>query len=462
MLRYLKAVARGLAYPARAARRWPWLTLALASLVLAGTALAGNWYVWHQWEAAQTALAEGRPGEARARLDVCLFLWPRDPEVHLLAARAARLTGDARAAESHLNRARRLSGGATQALQLEFLLLRVQTGEVEEVAPTLFECVDKGHAESPLILETLASAYLHRHRYKPAYYCLERWIALRPGAPKPHQWMGWLLERWNRPKLAAEEYRRALALDPDLIPVRLRVAEMLLEDKRAPEAVPHLEQLYRQAPDNPQVQARLGMCRFYQNQMAEARRLMEAALPHLPRDLALLIHLGMLDLQQGRAVAAERHLRQALEVDPSDTEALHNLASALQIQGRTAEAETTLQKHAWYKERLDRANEMLKEVADSSTAKAADYAELGRLLLEIGRERLGVYWLEQALERDPGHQPTHKLLAEHFAKKGDRERAEIHRRQLREAVVKRDSGAQGQRDKETRRQGDKETKKSGQ
>jgi predicted Zn-dependent protease len=453
MLRYLKAVARGLVYPVRAARRRPWLTLALAILLLTGTALAGNWYVWHQWEEAQAALAEDRPGEARSRLAVCLLVWERDPEVQLLAARAARLTGDVRAAEAHLNRYRKLQGGATQEVQLEFLLLRVQTGEVEEVAPALYDCVEKGHAQAPLILETLASAYMHRHRYRPAHYCLERWIALRPGAAKPHQWMGWVMERWNHPRLAAEAYRRALALDPDLIPVRLRLAEMLLEDNRAPEAVPHLERLYRQAPDKPEVQARLGMCRFHQNKMAEARRLMEAALPHLPKDPALLIHLGKLDLQQERGAEAERRLRQALEVEPSDTEALINLASALQLQGRTDEAKATLKKHDWYKERLDRANELLKDKADSPTAKAADYAEIGTLLLEIGKERLGVYWLEQALERDPGHQPAHKVLAEHFAKKGDRERAESHRRLLREAVAKRDPRAPGKGDKGPKKAG---------
>jgi Tfp pilus assembly protein PilF len=170
----------------------------------------------------------------------------------------------------------------------------------------------------------------------------------------------------------------------------------------------------------------------------------------------------MLDLQQGRGVEAERRLRKALEAEPSDTEALINLASALQLQGRTDEAAATLKKHEWYKEKLDRANELLKNTADSPTAKAADYAEIGTLLLEIGKERLGVYWLEQALERDPGHQPAHKLLAEHFAKKGDRERAESHRRLLREAVAKRDNRTPGQGDKETRKHGDTEKKKSGQ
>ena len=111
---------------------------------------------------------------------------------------------------------------------------------------------------------------------------------------------------WGTDKLT----HRALDLDPDLIPVRLRVAEMLLEDKQAPDALPHLERLYRQAPDNPEVQARLGMCRYFLNQTEDARRLMEAALVHLPRAALPLLPQGE-EPGLGRAgpVRAERRQR---------------------------------------------------------------------------------------------------------------------------------------------------------
>src|SRR5262245_17650273 len=98
MFRYLRAAARVLTSPAKVARRRPWLSLGLTGLVLAAAApLVGIWYVQHQWRAAQAALAEGRPADARSHLKVCLFVWPRDPEAHRLAARAARLSGDVRA-----------------------------------------------------------------------------------------------------------------------------------------------------------------------------------------------------------------------------------------------------------------------------------------------------------------------------------------------------------------------------
>jgi tetratricopeptide (TPR) repeat protein len=430
MLRHLTTAARGLSCPFRAARRRPWVAAAAVVCALAAIAAAGVGHVYYQWDAAQLALAEGRPAEARARLGVCLFLWPRDPEVHLLAARACRLSGDPRAAEAHLNECLKLPGGTTRAVQLEFLLLRVQTGEVDEVASPLIDAVEKGSPDSPLILETLARAYMHRLRYRAAYACLSRWIEIQPGLARPYQWRGWVLERMNRAKAASEDYRRALERDPDLLPVRLRVAEMLVEDKRTPEALPHAERLYRQAPDNPQVQALLGICRYYQNEPAEARRLMEAAVRHLPKDPPLLIHLARLDLQEGRAGEAEKRLRHVLQADRSDTEALHGLVDALRLQGRDGEAAATLKLCEHYKERLDRANRLLREVADSPGATAADYADIGRLLLDIGRDRLGVYWLERALELEPGHRAAHAALATYYDRNHEPERAAAHRRWL--------------------------------
>ena len=136
----------------------------------------------------------------------------------------------------------------------------------------------------------------------------------------------------------------------------------------------------------------MGMCRFLQGRTDEARRLMEAAVVHLPKDPALLVALANLDLQEGRAAEAERRLRAVLEADPSDTEALFVLASALQFQGRTEEAAAVLADYERKRAIVDRINDLLKDKADSPTATADDYAEIGHLFFEIGRDKFGVYW----------------------------------------------------------------------
>jgi tetratricopeptide (TPR) repeat protein len=401
----------------------------LAAVLLAGAA-GGVWYLNYQWQAAQSALEADRPEEALNRLSLCLWAWPSRPEVHLLVARAARITGDLNRAEAHLNRCLKLNRGATGEVQLEFLFLRVQTGELDQVAPLLIDSVEKDHPQSPLILETLARAYLHHLRYRPAHACLSRWIELRPDAAKAYFWRGWVQERLNHSKQAMADYQQALDLNPELVTVRLRVAEMLLEDNKPLEALEHLERLHRQFPSRPDITARLGQCRFLQGQFPQARRLLEAAVQDLPKDPPLLLHLGKLELQEGRPVEAERWLRRVLEVDPTDTEAHYSLSGALRSQRRDREAAAALKEYEKNKALLDRTNRLLRDEADQPSNDPGTLAEIGSLLLRVGRERLGVYWLHQALERDPAHQPAHRALAEHFEKKGEWDKAAAHRRRL--------------------------------
>lgn len=446
--RLFRTLGRGLRLPLRvwkAALRRPRRAVLFACALLLGLGV-GLWgYAVHQWRAAQVALKTERPGEARERLALCLWIWPRSVEVHLLAARAARMTGNFSAAEGHLNRCLQLQDGATEGVQLEFLLIRVQAGEMDELAPALFDLVEQGHPESPEVLDTLARAYMHRLRYKPAYACLTRWIGFEPHNSKPYYWRGWVLERLNNPKAAKEDYDRALEISPDLVPARLRLVEMLLEDKQVPDALPHLERLYQQVPNDPRVQARLGMCRFLQGNAKEARRLMETALADLPNDAPLLISLASLDIQEERGVDAERRLRLVLAADPADTEALFILASALQLQNRTNESAAVLAEYERKQAVVSRINALLKDVADSPTATADNYAELGTMFLQIGRENVAMYWLERAFERDPANQRGHSALAAHHEAKGDRTKAEGHRRQIRVQPEAVPAGATGGR-----------------
>jgi tetratricopeptide (TPR) repeat protein len=410
----------------------------LILLVLLGTGAGLYGYALHQWSVAG-AVVKDRPADAQRSLKLCLWLlWPRSTEVklHLLAARAARLRGDFDGAEAHLQRCMKLQNGASDATQLEFLLMRVQAGQVDEVATALFNCVADKHPESPLILETIAQAYMHNHRYRPALACLNLWIKEQPESASAHHWRGWVLERLNNLAGAMKDYERALELDPGLIVLRLRVVEILLERGSVPEALPHLEHLQKQCPDRPEVLARLGQCRFAQGRHEEARRLLEAAVEQLPNDPVLLICLAKLDNLEGRPVRAERWLRRVLDADPTDTEARYQLVGSLRLQGREKEARAALVQHEKDKAQLKRANQLLKDEADYPTSGPVAPYEIGALFLRLGQRRLGLYWLHQALERDPSHQPTHRLLAEYYEKKGERDKAEAHRRRLTQAERK--------------------------
>jgi hypothetical protein len=111
------------------------------------------------------------------------------------------------------------------------------------------------------------------------------------------------------------------------------------------------------------------------------------------------------------------------------------LISALQAQNRTDEANVALGQLEKDRALLDRVSHLLQDEATRPGTDPALAHEIGATFLKIGQERLAIFWLEQALQRDPAHQQTHKILSEYYQKNGDEKRAAAHRRQLHEPDI---------------------------
>src|SRR5262249_10583981 len=154
------------------------------------------------------------------------------------------------------------------------------------------------------------------------------------------------------------------------------------------------------------------------------------AVVDMPDDAPLLVALGKLEHQDGRDVEAERWLRHALEIDSFDLEAQITLANSLASQGRRAEADAAREQWMKNKDALERANRLLTELAAHPSNDPQQAFEAGAALLRVGQEPIGLYWLYEALKRNPTHQATHRLLAEYFESKGEDEKAAPHRRRL--------------------------------
>jgi tetratricopeptide (TPR) repeat protein len=308
--------------------------------------------------------------------------------------------------------------------------MRAQRGEVDDVAPPLLNCVENRHPETPLILETLALGYLPTLRYGPALFYLNRWVEEVPQSAPAHYWRGWVLERLKDSRGALADYQRALELDPDYPPAHLRLAEVWLEKSSPPEVRPHLEWLRKHYPERPDVLARLGQYHFLQGHPRKARRLLEAAVKKLPDDPLLLIYLARLDIQEGQPARAEHLVRRVLERDATDTEAQYTLIASLRRQGREKEAAAVLAQYEKDTAQLKRAIHVLQQEAEHPTSDPGPLSEVGAVFLRAGQEGVGLYWLQQALKRDPDHQPTHKVLAEYYERKGAGAIAAAHRRRL--------------------------------
>lgn len=416
--------------PPRRRFRWYWLLVASALLV-AGLAAVEGWAAWQE-HLARKALADDRMDEARRHIESALQVPGRRISTLLVAARVRRLRGGYSDAEQYLLRCGQLDD-TNEAVRLEWLLLRCQQGEVDELAPQLLTMVRQHHPDSPVILETLASMYLRQTRYLEALVALNLWLELSPDSIRALDWRGWVNVQLDHREQAILDYERLLEMQPQREDIRFRLAQTLIEKTRHDDAAPHLERLLREQPDNAEVAAALASCRVHQDRIEEAQALLDAVLKDHPDNFDALFQRGKLELFVGNPTAAEVWLRKALHVKPHDREARYNLYRCLQAQpGRQQEAERELA--GWEQEgkKQDRLTNLLRKELAAHPNDADLACEAGELFLGIGEDQRGLYWLYRAATINPRHLPTRKALLSYYERTNQPDKAEEQRRLLAE------------------------------
>jgi tetratricopeptide (TPR) repeat protein len=412
-------------------RRWYGRLVRVGLLLVVLIAAGVGWQVWQE-HAARKALADDRLEEAQKYCRRALWLRPHAAATTLLAARIYRLRGAFAEAEQYLS----ICGehnGMSEPLQLEWMLLRCQRGEVDELSSSLLSLVQRGHSESPAILEALASVYMWQTRYPQALSCLNRWLELSPSSVRALSWRGWINYQLDHMDIAVSDYEQALEIQPDHTDVRLRLVEILVESQRYPRALPHLERLHRELPDNPDIQVNLGRCRAAQAP-DEADALLDEVLAGHPDHFQALLEKGRLQLSRGQPDQAEPWLRKALGVDPHSLEARFALHRSLQGQPeREQEAQKELAR--WEKERKDRETltHLLRYEVGAQPNNPDLAAQTGILMLELGEEQKGFFWLGRALAINPRHARSRQALIAYYERTSQPEKAAEQRQFLAES-----------------------------
>lgn len=407
---------------------------ALAVLILLGLlgGLGGaNLWASHHLQAARQELQARNYARARDHINRCLRIWWFRGEVHLLAARIERLNENFVAAEDHLKECQRRITPVTEPMQLEWLLLRAQRGEVDEVGSGLMYVVLKAHhPESSMILETLVRGYIRQRRFQDAFFCAEVMLTRDKDNVFALYWRGFINEEVRNLIDARRDYGRVVELDPGQDDARLRLAALLLDSSRPLEALPHLELLSQSKPDNLDVQLGLARCRQIQYKLPEARSMLQRVLAASPENIRGLYYLGIQDLIEGKLAAAEASFRHVLRIDPQYQNALRKLHTCLvQQQNRNEEAAELLDRMEKLEADSLRLDKLLNwQLERSSPQDPSVPAEIGELLLGMGKEKAGLHWLEHvALNRNPNDPHTHEILAAYYEKKKERKKAEYHR-----------------------------------
>jgi tetratricopeptide (TPR) repeat protein len=387
----------------RLATKFSWRRALLpALLLLLGAVASGPWlWAWWHFLEGRSELERFHSEEARRHLNTHLRFWPAHVEGQLLAARAARQLEDREEAEEHLRQAQRLLPPSSEKLLREWALNRAATGDLRLTESYLLPLAQEESEDAIPACEALIQGYQRTYRIPQALSLLDLWQKRRPDDVRPLLLRGRLWTAFSKWQRAMPDYRRVLELEPEHEEAQRGLALCLTETGQGEEAAPYWEALQRRHPANLDVRVNLARCWSHLGQGQKTQQMLQAVLQERPDHLLALHSLGKMLLEQQRPAEAETWLRRAVRIAPQDLHSHWLLYRALLQQDKTAEAERLLDRTKRLELRWERLTRIIQHELASRPRDAALQAELGVLLLELGYETAGRYWLLNALQEDP-------------------------------------------------------------
>ena len=150
-----------------------------------------------------------------------------------------------------------------------------------------------------------------------------------------------LLEQYKY-KEAADAFRRALQLEPDLALARINLGIALFNIPDLPAALKELEAASAAAPSAPQPHYVLGLAAKTQNRPEEAIASFQKVLSIDAEDVGANVNLGQLYSAQRKYTEAIAVLRKAVAAEPYNQTALYNLGTALLRSGQREEGQKVI------------------------------------------------------------------------------------------------------------------------
>ena len=281
---------------------WPTTVLVLF------LALQSNYY-----ELGLKALDEKRYQEAVDNFINAIAAEPKDYSLQFNLALAYSLMGKAAEAIPEYRKSLEMKPGLYQAeLNLGILLLREKQGA--DAVPYLTDAVSQKAKEFRPNLY-LASALLASGEFAKAEQAYKTVLEIDPKSPDAELGLAHALAKQDRVADAAPHFQNAAAMNPNYRDGLLELASLYEAAKQAPEAIA----IYKQFPDNPGAQERLGALLLASGQPADAIARFQAAVAAspTPANRAALATAYLKNKEPDKALPV---IEKVLAADPNDFE----------------------------------------------------------------------------------------------------------------------------------------------
>lgn len=257
-----------------------------------------------------------------------LLIEPRNAEYHRQLGVTMSALGEARAARESFARARALQPG-----------IRVpRHTPVEE--PEQSAAWERLRLQASLLER--ARSYAEKGRWRAGIAEFLALTARYPGESVVWQELAWFYEKLSEPRRSLTLYRKAAELDPRNLEVALRVGRLELGMGRPDAALEVLSRMGVEVAEVPEVLELRGEVHRVRGEVAEARRLFEAALAGSPNRISALRGVGACLLGEGNPEAAVESWTQAFRAFPGDPDLALDLAGLLAQLERPGDAERVL------------------------------------------------------------------------------------------------------------------------
>jgi tetratricopeptide (TPR) repeat protein len=229
--------------------------------------------------------------------------------------------------------------------------------------------------------------------------------------------------RFNRPDLAKEVWQQCLELDPQFVSAHAALGTIALENSQLEEAESHLRLALESNPEHEQARTSLAECLIKQNRAEEAIDLLAPQAESGSAPLIDLYHLGQAHAQLRDFETAIEYFRRAIDQAPNLTYAYYGLGTALRRLGKGEEAKETLGKFQELKQADLKAQKELAQAAndESSLRKTAAHVHFitGDVYSKAGRFAAAVaHWI-RAAKLDSQEVRSRENLAQVFMQTGD-------------------------------------------
>lgn len=236
------------------------------------------------------------------------YLQPWDGEIALAPARCARMGGDL-AAWSKFMQPLASQAAVSPAIARELQLGRIQLGEFPEDFHGLMGKMLEVSSTSEVV-EAFVVGLMTKHDRENARAILDAWKKDEPQNPQVEYVESIFQDLLGNRRDAIAQLSKFSQLHPQHQPVRLRLANIHLADRRYDLAMAELKVLFSQGDQTTSTQMKLARCYRLQGEVEEAEKIL-VTLAQSKSDDSTLRELAECQLELGEYAAAAQSLRDA-------------------------------------------------------------------------------------------------------------------------------------------------------